>query len=159
MILVILDGQFLSKTKSPNTKRLFKNFLITSKRKPNLFETDRGNEVINNIFQIFLKNNNIKLFSRNTSLGAVFAERYNKTIIDLLKRPVFENGHGNWIDVLPRTTKQHINRVHTSITLTPIQASPKKNQENVYQTLLDKRKKTKPKFQKIDLVRTVEIIC
>ena len=33
-------------------------------------------------------------------MGAVFAERFNHTIRDLLKRVVFEKGDGNWIDVL-----------------------------------------------------------
>ena len=80
--------------------------MISSKRKPNLIESDRGKEVYNNIFQDFLNKTDIKLYSRNTSLGAVFAERFNRTIRDLLKRPVFEKGDGNWIDILPVITKQ-----------------------------------------------------
>ena len=38
--------------------------------------------------------------------------------------------------------------------MTPIQASLKKNEGNVYKNLLDKRNKIKPKFQINDLVRT-----
>ena len=75
--------------------------MISSKRSPNLIESDRGKEFYNNIFQDFLIKNNIKIYSRNTSLGAVFTERFNRTIRTLLKRPVFEKGDGNWIDVLP----------------------------------------------------------
>ena len=41
--------------------------------------------------------------------------------------------------------------------LTPIQASLKKNEGFVYKNLLDKRKKTKPKFQVNDLVRTADL--
>ena len=48
--------------------------LIKSKRKPDLIVTDRGKELSNNIFQDFLNKNNIKIFSRNSSLVAVFAE-------------------------------------------------------------------------------------
>ena len=77
----------------------FENIII---RKPNLIESDRGKEFYNNIFQDFLNKNNIKLYSRNSSFGSVFAERFNRTIRDLLKRPVFEKGDGNWIDVLPK---------------------------------------------------------
>ena len=73
------------------------NILISSK-KPNLIETDREKEFHNNIFQDILNKNNIKIFSRNTSLGAVFAERFNLTIRDLLGRPVFGKGDVNWID-------------------------------------------------------------
>ena len=64
--------------KNKNTQTIrasFENFLISSKRSPNLIETDRGKEFYNNIFQDFLNKINIKIYSRNTSLGAVFAER------------------------------------------------------------------------------------
>ena len=97
--------------------------MISSKRKPNLVETVRGKEIYNSIFQYFLNKNNIKIFSRKSSYGAVFAERFNRTTRDLLKRPVFERGDANWIDVLPIITKQCNNRVHTSTKLTPSQAS------------------------------------
>ena len=55
--------------------------LISSKRKPKLFETDRGKEFSNNIFRQFLNNNNIKTYSRKTYLGAVFST----DLIELLK--------------------------------------------------------------------------
>ena len=138
-------------------KDSFENILINSKRSPNLFETDRGKEFYNNIFQDFLNKNNIKLFSRNSSYGAVFVERFNKSIRDLLKRPVFENGDGNWIDVLPKITKQYNNRIHSSTKLTPVQASLKKNEGLVYKNLLDKGNKRTPKFQINDLVRTADL--
>ena len=53
----------------------------------------------------------------------VFTERFNRTIRDLLKRPVSERSDANWIDVLPTTPKQYNNRLHCSTKLTPIQAS------------------------------------
>ena len=138
-------------------KDSFEYILISSKRKPNLIESDRGKEFYNNIFQDFLNKNNIKLYSRNTSLGAVFAERFNRTIRDLLKRPVFEKGGGNWIDVLQTITKQYNNRIHSSTMLSPIQAILKKNEGSVYKNLLDKRKKIKPKYEIGDLVRTADL--
>ena len=122
-----------------------------SKRKPNLIKTDRGKEFYNIIFQSFLNNNNIKLYFRNTSLGAVFADRFNRTIRDFCKRPVFERGKSNWIDVIPKITKKYNKRVHLSKKLTPVEASLKKNESCIYQKLLDKRKKIKPKIQVNDL--------
>ena len=133
------------------------NILISSKRSPNLIETDRGKEFYNNIFQDFLNKNNIKLYSRKISYGAVFAERFNRTIRDLLKGPVFEKGDGNWIDVLQTIMKQYNNRTHSSTNLTPIQVSLKKNGGYVYKNLRDKRNKIKPKFQINDLVRTADL--
>ena len=109
------------------------------------------------MFQDFLNKNDIKLYSRNSLYGAVFAERFNRTIRDFLKKPVFEKGDGNWIDVLPTITKQYNTRIHSSTKLTPTQASLKKNEGYVYINLLDKRKKIKPKFQINDLVRDADL--
>ena len=163
-VLVVIDNfskfGWTTPLKNKNAQTIkdsFENILINSKRKPNLIETDRGKEFYNNIFQDFLNKNDIKLYSRNTSLGAVFAERFNRTIRDLLKKIVFEQCDAKWIDVLQTITKQYNNRIHSSTKLTPIQASLKKNESFVYKNLLDKRKKIKPKFQINDLVRTADL--
>ena len=146
------------KNKNAQTiKDSFENILTNSKRKPNLIETDRGKEFYNNIFQDFLNKNNIKLCSRNSSYGAVFAERFNRTIRDLLKKIVFEQGDAKWIDILPTITEQYNNRRHTSTKLSPKDASLKKNEGFVYKNLLDKRKKVKPKYEIGDLVRTADL--
>ena len=146
------------KNKNAQTiKDSFENILTSSKRKPNLIETDRGKEFYNNIFQDFLNKNDFKLYSRNSSYSAVFAERFNRTIRDLLKKIVFEQGDAKWIDNLPTITKQYNNRIHSSTKLTPIQASLKKNEGYVYKNLLDKRKKVKPKYEIGDLVRTADL--
>ena len=122
-----------------------------------MIESDRGKEFYNNIFQDFLNKNNIKIYSRSSSFGDVFAGRFNRTIRDHLKRPVFERRDGNWINVLPTITKQYNNPVHTSTKLTPIQASLKKSENYVYNNLLDKRKEINPKFQVNDLFRTADL--
>ena len=146
------------KNKNAQTiKDSFENILINSKRKPSLIESDRGKEFYNNLFQDFLNKNNIKLYSRNSSYGAVFAERFNLTIKNLLRRPVFERGDAKWIDILQSITKQYYNRVHSSTKLSPKDASFKKNEGYVYKNLLDKRKKIKPKYEIGDLVRTADL--
>ena len=152
-VLVIIDNfsnfgwTIPLKSKNAQTiKDSFENILINSKRKPNLIESDRGKEFYNIIFQDFLNKNRIKIYS-NSSYGAVFAVGFNRSIRDLLKRPVFEKGDGNWIDVLPTITKQFNNRIHSSTKLTPIQASLKKSEGFVYKNLLDKPKKITPTFQ------------
>ena len=118
-VLVIIDNfskivwTVPLKNKNAQTiKNSFENILISTKRKPNLIESDRGREFYNDIFQDFLKKNKIKLLSRNSSYGAVFAERFNRTIRDLHKKIVFEQGDAKWIDVLPTITEQYNNRTH-----------------------------------------------
>ena len=163
-VLVVIDNfskfgwTIPLKNKNAQTiKDSFENILISSKRKPNLIETDHGKEFYNIFFQDFLNKNNIKLYSRNSSFGSVFAERFNRTFRDLLKKIVFEHGDAKWIDILPTITKQYNNRIHSSTKMTPIQASLKKIEGYVYKNLLDKRKKVKPKFQIDDLVRTADL--
>ena len=131
--------------------------MIKSKRKPILIKTDRGKDFYNDFFQNILNNNNIKHHSRKTQLGAVFPDRFNRTIRDLLKRPVFAKTESNWVDLLPTITKQYINGIHSSTKLTPIQASLKKNEVFAYKNLLGKRKKIKPKFQVNDFVRVADL--
>ena len=68
----------------------------------NLIETDRGKEFLNKKFAHFLNKKHIKSYSRNTCLGAVFAESYNRIGRYLLKRPVFQSGNGNWVMYYPQ---------------------------------------------------------
>ena len=98
-VLVIIDdfskfGWTTSlKNKNAQTKKVsFENILMSSERKPILLRIDRGKEFLNMVFQDFLNKNIIKICSRNSSYGAVFVERFNHTIRDLLKRPLFEKG-------------------------------------------------------------------
>ena len=103
-----MDGQFLQKKKNAITiTDSLENFLISSKRNPNLIGADRGKDFFNSIFQDLLNQNNIKLYSVKASLEAVFAERFNRTFRDLLKRPLCQKGESNWIDLLPTITKQY----------------------------------------------------
>ena len=97
-VLVIIDrfSKFawtvpLEKKNGQTKKDSFEKFLINSKRKPQLIETDRVKAFYNIIFQKFLKKNNIKLIKvtlRKSSFGTIFAARLNRTIRNLLKRPV-----------------------------------------------------------------------
>ena len=118
----------------------FSQFIKTSRRKPNILETDDGKEYVNKIFNEFLNNNKIKTYSRYSDKGAVFAERFNKTIRNLLKKPVFEKGRADWLSELSTVIKQYNNTFHHSIKMTPNQASKKTNEKVVYSNLQNKRK-------------------
>ena len=105
-VVVVIDNfskfgwTVLLKNRNAQTiKNSFKNILKSSKRKPNLIESDQGKDFYSNISQFFLNNQNIKHYSRNTHVGAVFAERFYRTIRDFLKRGICERSDANWIDV------------------------------------------------------------
>ena len=109
------------------------------------------------IFTECLNNHNIKRYSRCTDKGAVFAERFNRTIRDLLKKPVFEKGNADWLSELSSVTKKYNNKIHHSTKMTPIQASKKSNEKIVYNNLKDNRQAHKPKYKLGQLVRTADI--
>ena len=119
-VLVIIDNfsKFrwtvpLENKKAQTKKESFENILISSKRKPNLIESGHGKKFYNNIFQGFPNKNIIKIYSRNSSYGAVFADRFNRTMKDLIERPVFEKDDGNWIDFyLPYRNNIIIEHIH-----------------------------------------------
>ena len=118
-------------------KDSYENVLISSKRRPCLIETDRCKEFLYSISQNFLKNININYFSMNASLGAVFAERFNLTIRNLLNGPIFGRSDANWIDILPKITKQNICKVHSFTKLTPIPPSSKRMEAIFSKTYLE----------------------
>ena len=87
-VLVIIDNfsKFgwtipLKNKKGQIIKDSFNNILISSKRKPKLIKSDRGKGFYNNLFQGFLNDNIIKLYSRSSSFGAVL----QKDLIELLE--------------------------------------------------------------------------
>ena len=135
----------------------FSNILTTSKRKPLKLENDRGTEFYNSIFQNFLKSKNVHYYSRFTDKGPSIAERVIRTIRNLLKKPVFLVGEASWINELPSVIKKYNNTIHHSTKMTPIQASKKSNEKEVYSNLRDDRVKQKPKFHLSQLVRTADI--
>ena len=163
-ILVVIDNfsKFgwtipLKNKFSQSVTDAFAELIKSSNRKPSLLETDDGKEYVNKIFNEFLINKKIKRYSRYTDKGAVFAERFNRTIRNLLKKPVFEKGNADWISELPSVIKKYNNTIHHSTKMTPVQASKKISERKVYSNLQDRRVRQKPKFKLGDLVRTADI--
>ena len=60
------------------------------------------------------------------------AERIIRTVRNLLKKPVFLAGNANWVSELPPVIKQYNNTIHSSTKMTPIQASKKVNEKQVF---------------------------
>ena len=130
--------------------------MVKSKRKTKWIETDDGKKFANKSFESYLKSQNIKRYSRYTSKGTVFAEQFNRTIRNLLKKPVIEIGDANWIDIFYSIIKKYSSTVHSSTKMTLIQASKLVIEKKVLNTLQD-MKKQKPKFNLGDLIRTAGI--
>ena len=141
-----------------STTAAFKNLLETSKRKPHKIWSDRGKEFYNTTFLHYLREQNIQIYSTNSDLKAVFVERFNRTLLDLIKEPMYIEGKGNWLNHLDAALDKYNSRVHGTTKMTPFEmsfntliraASPNlipKNDNNNHNNKL-------PKFQVGDFVR------
>ena len=107
----------------------FSEIFKSSNPKPSLLETDCGKEYVNKTFNELLNKNDIERSSRYTNKGAVFAERFKKTLRNLLKKPVFGKGNANLLSELSSVINKYINTIHHSTKMTPIQASKKSNEK------------------------------
>ena len=129
-ILVVIDNftRFgwsvpLKNKNAQRIKVLFVNFLICSKRKPKITESDGGKELENRIFTDLLNRKAFERNSRYTTKGSVFAETFTRINRKLLKIPVSDKINADWIDEILSVTKKYITKI--SVTkLTPLEASP-----------------------------------
>ena len=145
-----------------STTTAIKNLIEKEKRKPHKIWSDRGKEFYNTTFLHYLKEQNIQIYSTHSDLKAVFVERFNRTLLDLIKEPMYIEGKGNWLNHLDAALDKYNNRVHGTTKMTPFEmsfcaasratdtaASPNlipKNDNNNHNNKL-------PKFQVGDFVR------
>ena len=141
-----------------STTTAIKNLIEKEKRKPHKIWSDRGKEFYNTTFLHYLKEQNIQIYSTHSDLKAVFVERFNRTLLDLIKEPMYIEGKGSWLNHLDAASQKYNNRVHGTTKMTPFEmsfntliraASPNlipKNDNNNHNNKL-------PKFQVGDFVR------
>ena len=106
-----------------STTTALKSLVEKEKRKPHKIWSDRGKEFYNTTFLHYLKEENIQIYSTNSNLKAVFVERFNKTLLDLIKEPMYIEGKGNWLNHLDAALQKYQNRVHTTTKMTQFEAN------------------------------------
>ena len=106
-----------------STTTAIKNLIEKEKRKPHKIWSDRGKEFYNTTFLHYLKEQNIQIYSTHSDLKAVFVERFNRTLLDLIKEPMYIEGKGNWLNHINNALDKYNNRVHGTTKMTPFEAS------------------------------------
>lgn len=106
----------------------FNNLFKSSGRKPNKLWTDRGSEFINNKFKKFLDDNNIELYHVFSEGKACVIERFNRTLGEMIQRHLTSTNSSQYVNVLQQLLSEYNNKYHTSIKMTPFEAS---NPDNV----------------------------
>ena len=121
-------------------------------RKPEKLWVDKGSEFYNKTFESLLKEYETKIYSTYSDLKAVFIERFNRTLLHIINKPMFINGDGNWVNILNDAVLTYNNSIHSTINMTPVDAS--NNPDKVKYTF--NFKNIKPKLKVGDYVRNAD---
>ena len=144
----------LKDKKGESVAEAFKTILKEG-RKPQYLWTDKGKEYCNKYMKELLEKNGITLYSTKNEEKSSVCERWNRTIKTKMWKQFTVQGNTMYLDMLPKILKQYNNTKHSSIKMTPIEASMKKNAGLVYFNLYGdmEQSSSKPKFKIGDKVR------
>jgi Integrase core domain len=113
------------------TVNAFKQIIEISKRKPKHIWVDKGKEFYNRHMDEWLNQNNIIRYSTFGEHKSAVVERFNRTLKEKMwKRFTAENTR-NWIKMLDKLMATYNNTVHSTIKMTPVEASKRKNEDKV----------------------------
>ena len=117
-------------------------------------QTDKGTEFINKDTQALLKKAGIHWFATENETKAQVVERFNRTLKDRMFRYFTAHKTKHWLSVLPKLVENYNTSYHRSIKMTPLEASKKENEANVWNNLYgDVKPSHKPKLKGGDKVR------
>ena len=104
--------------------------------------------------QDLLNENNIKLYSTNNSeIKSAVIERFNRTFKNMMYKKFTENKNTIFYNILDELVNNYNNKYHSTVKMTPIEASKKVN-ENKIKNIYNFEKTKKPgKFKIGDRVR------
>ena len=124
-------------------------------RKPEYLWTDKGSEFYNKQGKDLLANNKIKIYSTENEEKSSVVERWNRTIKNKTWKQFTVQGNTQYLDFLPKILKEYNNTKHSSIKMSPREASNKKNERIVCLSLYGDMEQlsSKPKFKISDKVR------
>ena len=94
------------------------------------------------------------MYSTENGEKFIVVERWNRTIKQSMWKQFTVQGNTQDLDILPQIVLKYNNTKHSSLKMTPTEASIKKNKGTVYFNLYDDiETSTKPKFKVGDKVR------
>jgi transposase InsO family protein len=124
-------------------------------RKPQKVCTDMGKEYLNKELQQFFNTNNIIHYSLASDTKASLAERFNRTLKELMWRYFTANKTRHYVDILPKLVEGYNRRKHRSIGIAPIKVN-KSNEQQIWNKQFaadDETLQKQPKFKVGQTVR------
>ena len=146
----------LKDKQTETVSKAFDNIFKSSKRLPKMLWSDKGSEFIGKHFKEFLKSKGIKLYHTENEEKSSVVERWNKTIKNRMWNMFSVNNNTVYFDKINKLVDDYNNARHSSIKMTPVEASKKKNESKVWSNLysdLIYTKPGKPAFAMDDKVR------
>src|SRR5271156_6483511 len=134
--------------------KAFQKILKDSGRIPKKIWSDKGKEYYNKTFKKLLDEHGVELYSTESEIKCSVAERFNRTLKDMMYRKFTELESNKWVKLLPDLLYEYNHRVHSTIKMTPIEGSKKKNQEQIQRDVFSISPPIKkPKYKVGDFVR------
>ena len=125
----------------------FNKIIKQSNRKPNKIWVDQGGEFYNNVFEKWLSDNDINMYSTYNEGKSVVAERFIRTLKNKFYKHITATGKNVYYDVLDDVVNKYNNTKHSTIKMKPIDV---KNNKRVY---IDEHNEKDSKFKVGDRVR------
>ena len=125
----------------------FNKIIRQSNRKPNKIWVDQGGEFYNNVFEKWLSDNDINMYSMYKEGKSVVAERFITTLKNKLYKHMTDTGKNIYYDVLDDVVNKYNNTKHSTIKMKPIDV---KNSKRVY---IDEHNEKDSKLKVGDRVR------
>ena len=106
--------------------------------------TDKGSEFISEHFKEFLKRAEIKLYHTENEEKSRVVERWNKTMKNRMWKMFTVNNNTVYWDKIDKLVDNCNNARHSSVKMTPVEASKKANESKVWSNLYGDLIYTKP---------------
>jgi hypothetical protein len=146
----------------------FQSVLKEAKEKPKILVVDRGTEFQNKYFTKFCHDNNIKIYTPDSSIHAAFIERFNRTLQSLIYKFMTEYETYRFVSLkqidgsdaktFSKIVESYNNRKHRMIGTTPLLAEtdPRTHIE-IRMRMAKEQEKIKKRKQKFEIGDTVRI--
>ena len=138
----------------------FKDILRKCGQKPQRVQTDRGTEFICKTFENYFKDEMIFHYLSYSDRKCPVVERFNLTIQQLIYKIMEHKSTNRWIDCIEQAMKIYLNRKHSTIKMSPLEAEKPINESKVRQNLTDffsKNSRLKPQKQKFQVGDKVRV--
>ena len=137
----------LKDKKGSSIVNAFNKIIKQSNRKPNKIWVAQGGEFYNNVFEKWLPDNDINMYSMYNEGKSVVAERFIRTLKNKLYKHMTATGKNVYYDVLDDIVNKYNNTKHSTIKMKPIDV---KNNKTLY---IDEHNEKDSRFKVGDRVR------